>query len=270
MKNKILVPTDFSEVSTDAIHYGAQLANKMDAEFAIVHIITNDNEITNTQKKLSDYANQIKTSYGIDTQLIYKKGNIFTTINEVSIEIGAKLLIMGTHGKVGVKQQLTGSFAFKVVAGSDIPVIVVQNGIQFNEGIKKIVFTVSSTANVRQKVNWAVQIAKIFKAKVFIFNFHESLKETKLKMNVVLNQITDEFDKYSIDYEVYDAEKGLNFGKQVLLFLKTVQADLILIMSKADQLNFVLTPYEEQIMFNKSSIPVMLINSKELETFHWY
>lgn len=270
MKNIILVPTDFTLVSEEAIHYSANLAKKLNASIAIVHITSSDKDNELVQFKLSKISEQIKTKFDISVDTISRKGSIFSTINEICVEIGAKLMVLGTHGKVGVQQQLTGSFAHKVVSKSDVPVIVVQEGVALNEEIRKIVFTVSSTANVRQKVNWAVQIAKIFNAKIYIFNFPEVLKETRMAMNVIVNQITNEFDKHSIEYEIHDAERNINFGQQVLLFLKTIKADLIMIMSNPDKLNFMISPYDEQIMFNKSGIPTMLINPKDLQTYHWY
>ncbi|MEI6821224.1 MAG: universal stress protein [Bacteroidota bacterium] len=279
MKNVILIPTDFSNVCTDAIHYGSQLAAKFNASVTIVHIVNKESisklpikeyPEDQIQKKLDEISSEIKTKFSIEVETISRKGSIFETINEIAIEIGAKLILLGTHGKVGVQQQLTGSFAYKVVISSNVPVIVLPEGTVFKDGIQKIVFPLSSTAQVRQKVNWAVQIAKVFDAKIYLFNFPEKTKDDKLTMNVVLNQVTDEFDKHSIQYEIHDAEKGENFGNQVLLFSKVIQSDLIMIMSHSDKLNFVFSPYEEQIMFNKSNIPTMLINPRELKVYHWY
>ena len=227
MNNIILVPTDFSEVCTDAIHYGAQLAKKLNASLAIVHIMNKESisKLNNpklpeieVQKNLSEISLQVKSNYGITVDSIFREGSIYTTISEISVEIGAKLLVLGTHGKVGVQQQLTGSFAHKVVTSSNVPVIIMQEGVSFDEGIKRIVFPVNSASNVRQKVSWAVQIAKIFDAKIYLFKFPESVKEIRMEMNVVMNQITDEFDKNSVQYEIHEAEKGGSFSNQVLLF----------------------------------------------------
>ncbi len=222
------------------------------------------------QKILSEISLQIRTKHGIEVETIYREGSIYTTITEISSEIGAKLLVLGTHGKVGVQQQLIGSFAHKVVSRSNVPVIIMQEGVLFNEGIKRIVFPVSSTSQVRQKVNWAVQIAKTFSAKIYLFKFPEVLKETRFEMNVVVKQITDEFDKNDIEYEIHDAEKGGNYASQVLVFAKTIHSELIMIMSNPDKLSFIFSQYDEQIMFNKNKIPSMLINPRELVIYHWY
>ena len=168
MKNIILVPTDFSEVCTEAINYGAHLAKKLNASLAIVHILNRESvaKLNNPklpeveiQKILSEISLQIRTKHGIEVETIYREGSIYTTITEISSEIGAKLLVLGTHGKVGVQQQLIGSFAHKVVSRSNVPVIIMQEGVLFNEGIKKhrIKFEVCShiikeTPNVKNEV----------------------------------------------------------------------------------------------------------------------
>lgn len=279
MKNIILIPTDFSKVCNEAVHYGAQLAKKFNISIAIAHIVNKEsiskldnknNPDEQIQKKLDEISIQIKTKYDINVETIFREGSIYTTINQIAVKIGARLLVLGTHGKVGVQQQLTGSFAHKVVSNSDVPVIILPEGVNFNGSIQKIVFPLNSTAQVRQKVSWAVQIAKAFDAKIYLFKYPEVLKENRLAMNVVVDQITDEFDDNSIQYEIHDAEKGGDFGNQVLLFAKIIQSELIMIMSNPDKLNFIFTSYDEQIMFNKNNIPTMLINPREMLVYHWY
>ena len=56
---------------------------------------------------------------------IIRKGNIFEDIGDVAKEIGARLIIMGTHGIKGI-QKLVGSYALKVILHSEIPFIITQ------------------------------------------------------------------------------------------------------------------------------------------------
>jgi len=69
MKNIILIPTDFSKVCTEAVHYGAQLAKKENTSIAIVHIVNKesvsklsykDNREEQIQKTLNDLETQVK------------------------------------------------------------------------------------------------------------------------------------------------------------------------------------------------------------------
>jgi nucleotide-binding universal stress UspA family protein len=275
----ILVPTDFSDVCNNAIVHGAEIARHFNYSLTILHVI--DKESKNQLKKekhteafineeLQKIAGEISKLYAIKTNYISRTGSIFSTIGEVASEMGASLLILGTHGKVGLQQHLTGSFALKVVTTSPAPVIVVQKGTKFENGYKNIVFPVSTTAEVRQKVKWAIMIAKTFKSKIHVVQLYESFEEDQKKMRVINAQIFEKFDENKIPYIHHIAEKDGNFGKQVLAYAQKNNADLIAIMTTPDSINFILGPYDEQMMFNQHEIPVMCVNPIEKTTTHWF
>ncbi|MFO0675858.1 MAG: universal stress protein [Polyangiaceae bacterium] len=49
-------------------------------------------------------------------------------IHEVAAEIGADLIVMGTHGRRGIARALLGSVAENVVRMADRPVLTVRMG----------------------------------------------------------------------------------------------------------------------------------------------
>jgi nucleotide-binding universal stress UspA family protein len=275
----VLVPTDFSDVCLNAVRHGAEIAKHFNYTLAVLHII--DKESRSQLKKenlgedaLSDRLGIItklmSTEYGIKTLPILREGNIFTTIGEVIGETGASLVVLGTHGKVGIQQHLTGSFALKVVTTSPAPVIVIQKGTRFDQGYKNIVFPVSTTAEVRQKVKWVVMIAKTFKSKIHLVQLYEPLEESQRKMRTIVSQIMEKFDDEKISYTHFLAKKGQNFGKQVLSYAKENHADMITIMTTPEAINFILGPYDEQMIFNSHEIPVMCVNPVDRTTTHWF
>jgi nucleotide-binding universal stress UspA family protein len=280
MENKklILVPTDFSEVCENAIIYGAKMAAFLGYELALLHIVDKKSkaellkekqDITEINKKLDTLAKKIAKKYEIEVSSLHREGSIFTDIGIVAKEIKANLLVLGTHGKVGLKQKLSGSFAKKVVTTSPVPVIVVQKGTKFNKTFKNIVFPISTTAEVRQKVSWAVMIAGAFKSKIHLFQLHETSVEDKKTMSVIINQITKEFDKNDIKYILVPAEKGKNFGTQVIEYAVKQKADLITVMTTPDSIDFILGPYDEKLIFNPFEIPVMCVNPVQTKIMHW-
>ena len=62
----------------------------------------------------------------VNSHPVVKTGNIFETINEVSHEYKAELVVMGTHGVSGFREFIAGSNAFRVVSDSLCPVLSVQ------------------------------------------------------------------------------------------------------------------------------------------------
>ena len=256
----VLVPTDFSDVCYDAICYGAQLAVKLKYSLAVLHVIDKKSDVVlKAEEQLADIGKKISEKYSVEVVPIAKKGNIFTAIGKVAEELGAGIVVLGTHGKVGLQQKISGSYAKKVVTSSPVPVIVIQKGVQF-EGFKNIIFPVSENTEVRQKVAWAQMIAEKGKTKVHIFQLYEPLKENQVKVKVIVKQIMKDLEKSGIACAFAEAVKGITFGDQLLDYSVKNKADLVSIMTVSRDITYIFNRYTENMIFNKFKIPVMCVN----------
>ena len=275
--NIVLIPTDFSEVSGNAISHGVKLAKFLGYKVFILHIINKETKADLKKKSVSlDYVDvrlkEYKKYYGkkyeieIDTMAV--EGTIFSTINTVAMEIKANLMVMGTHGKKGL-QHVFGSYAMKVVAESTIPVIVVQKRA-FKSGYKNIVFPVSNDVEPRQAVQWAKLIAKLFDAYIHIYICPEKEVSRKTSLNIITKQITTIFEEEKVKYKVTTADKATGFAEQVISHSVLNMADLIMIMTRPniDVAGFSFASWDEKLMFNQAQIPVMGINPIEYG-FHY-
>jgi nucleotide-binding universal stress UspA family protein len=277
-KNLILVPTDFSEVCDNAIKYGAQLAGLLGFKLTILHIIDKktraelkkENQgIMKVAIKLDKIAKTTEKKYGIEVSSIAEEGDIFTDIGKTAVRVKAGLMILGTHGKVGLKQKFGVSFAKRVISTVPVPAIVVHNTTNIDNGFKNIIFPISTTADVRQKVRWAILISKTFKSRIHLFQLYQSAEDDKKNMQNYIKQITREFDKENIKYIHVLADKKINYGKQVQDYANEVKAELITIMITSDALNFKFGPYDENMIFNPFEIPVMCINPVKTKIEYW-
>jgi len=263
----ILVPTDFSEVCENAMNQAAETASHIGFRVTLLHVIDSNTKSmlkkdgqdeSYIKEKLKSIAEKLADEKDINVEIISREGNIFTTISEVANEIGASLVFLGTHGKVGL-QKLTGSFALKVVTSSPVPVIVVQKRLvkgQFNE----IVLPITSDAGPWEKTQWATHIAKEFGSKILIYQLPGE------KINDTVNMITGYFDKNDVSYSVDTASKSSNFTKQVIDFATSRNSDMIMIMTNQEKglSTYILGSYDEEMIFNTSQIPVMCINPRDL------
>lgn len=268
MNNIILVPTDFSEVTENAMKQGAAAAKYLNYKLALLHVI---DKTTKTQlkkehedakvidQKLETIAQQVKAEYGIKVKTYAKEGDIFTTISEVAKDIGANLMYLGTHGKVGL-QKVTGSFALKVVVSSPVPVVVVQKR-PFTKGYKNIVLPITSDAGPWEKTKWATFIAKNFDAEIQVYQ----IDSPELVEAVAI--ITNHFDKEGVKYTVTKTD-GKDFSKKTIDYATASVSDMILIMTNPDKsfTKFILGSYDEEMIFNTSQIPVMCINPRK---YNW-
>jgi nucleotide-binding universal stress UspA family protein len=270
VKNPIfLVPTDFSEVCTNAAHRAASLAKDFSYKVVLLHVI-DKNTIGELKKegkgpewvdeRLRELADNLTREYVIRVETIAREGDIFSTIADVGDDLKASLIFLGTHGKVGM-QKITGSFALKVVLSSELPTIVIQKR-PFGSGLAKIVMPITSNAGPWSKTKWAAAIAKEFNSTIEIFHIPGD------DMDDVITMITNHFQVNDVKFKVKSADKSGNFTKQVLDYATAENADMILIMTNPEKglKTYLLGSYDEDIIFNPSQIPVMCINPRD---FNW-
>ncbi|MCF6365694.1 MAG: universal stress protein [Bacteroidales bacterium] len=275
-RNVILIPTDFSEVCENAIKHGLILAKAMKSNVWLLHVINKDTnkfldeknlEEGNIEEMLKESAEKYSKEYGIPVETFISSGNIFEKIKEVSDKLGAKLIILGTHGKIGF-QKIAGSYVLKVITTTGTPTIVVQKESN-TAGYKNIVFPITSSTQDRQKVAWAVSIAKVFGATVHLIPKFESEKFHRNRIMTVTKQIKDIMKDYGIKFvdKVSSPEAG-NFAKQVIDYSVENKADLIMTLVDKDK-TFFFSSWDEQIIYNSSQIPVICINPVATKKTAW-
>ena len=265
----ILVPTDFSEAASTAINHAVKIATAAGDEVRLIHIVNKDTKsklkkagesLDDLNAKMKAQVEELEAKYGIKADYHLREGSIFTTIGEVAEEIGARLLVMGTHGVVGM-QHITGAWAVKVITSSPVPTIIVQKKNIGDHGYKTIVFPIDSSRETKQKVIHTISMAKHFGSKVHLF----ASKETDEFLNNALNNniawAENMFKKNDVSYEVAHADG--NHAKQTINYAAKVNADLIVILTDDGEVSvseIVLGPDEEKIINNDAQIATMCVN----------
>ena len=269
-ENIVLVPTDFSEVANYAIDHAAGIAKLLGGKVTLLHVINKDTKAFLKKENLSDdtindklkaIASLVANKYSVKLDYIAEEGSIFTTIAKVTNDINAKIIVMGTHGKIGV-QHLVGSFALKVIESSPVPVIVVQEK-DFGKGYKNILLPVDESPESKQKVNWAIHIAKIFNSTIHIYNVQHSDQFLSDEVDRNVAQIKKFLKESNVQFDVYDCHNSKsNLCKDVMAYADHIKPDLIMIMTNPAQLmpSFIISPWAEHVIFNSSKIPTMCIN----------
>lgn len=139
----ILVPLDFSEHSAAALKYAVDLARHYEATLQLLHVfapvfysvpegylLPGPAEITQVRSALEQELERAKHDACAGGALIVKtlllEGHPPSEILRVAREGGFDLIVMGTHGRTGVKHVLIGSVAENVVRHAPCPVLTVR------------------------------------------------------------------------------------------------------------------------------------------------
>jgi len=271
MTKTILVPTDFSLISENAMLHAAGIAQQIEANIILTHVINSDTKAylkKNKQSKeivsdyLRDYQERLRDEYGLRVDFRVVEGRISEQIPTLVKELGIDLLMFGTHGKKGI-QIITGSHAMKLINAVNIPVLVVQKR-GFEEGYKTIVFPVNKSTEYKVKLDWTLFIAKSFNATVRLFVYNEPKPKIRAKMELVLEQIRNTFLAHKIKFTEDIAEFQADFSEQVMEFSISNSAQLIAIKVDSDEFepSFIIGSPEEKMLFNSAQIPVFCAQQK--------
>jgi nucleotide-binding universal stress UspA family protein len=238
---RILVPIDFSKQAECAMKTAANLAKRSNAEIFLLHMVnlpSNDTDVSahsdasNPAKMLymekvhERIAELIKSDYfeGLSVQEEVRFHKTFSGIIEYSHELGTDLIIMGSQGATGLKEMFIGSNTEKVVRNSDVPVLVVKEGVgKFHMG--KFVFASDFSEEVKPSFGRFLQFIAKFDAEVhllFVNTVHnfEPTHETSKRMR----EFIVDFNMPEHTLNIYN---DTSIERGILNFSKDINADVI-------------------------------------------
>ncbi|MBL0129570.1 MAG: universal stress protein [Flavobacteriales bacterium] len=264
-KNRILVPTDFTKVVDYAMDHAVKVAEASNSDIHLLHILVHDEHADVTKKRMDMEVARLKDISGKVTVVpMARKGNVYDDIGSVAEEIGADLIIMGTHGLRGM-QFLTGSRALRVITESQVPFVVVQEKKIGPDGYKHIVVPMDLQRETRQKVTEVADMAKTFNSTVHVISPKEKDEFLHRHLANNLQFARKYFGDRNIPCktEVIDVSAS-KFHVGLLDYAKAINADLIAIMNEANEsiLGVFSVSFEQEIITNDAMIPVLVINEK--------
>jgi nucleotide-binding universal stress UspA family protein len=139
----ILHPTDFSEISQTALSYAAALAHDHGARLVILHAVETLGPENVTygeaeskrqpeayRQRLWDDLHQVKPPRpDVPVEYVLSEEDPVQAIIQTAAERGCDLIVLGSHGRSGLKRLLMGSVAEQVVRKASCPVLVVKEGV---------------------------------------------------------------------------------------------------------------------------------------------
>lgn len=262
LNKRILVPTDFTSVSENALGHAMLMAKTIEAQIHVIHIIDNKKNISEARLKIDALKTRYREEFDVELFTMIRIGNIFEDIDKAATEIDASMIIMGTHGLRGM-QFLTGSRALKIVTESSIPFIVVQDRPIRAHGYHKLIVPLDLHKETKQKLTLVADMARYFKSRVFLISPGETDEFLKNQLDRNIRFAQDYFNEREIPVEVEITEtKTDGFVKSLLKYSAAVEADLVCIMNFYDNsiMSIFNQSYEQQIITNEAQIPVLCIN----------
>ena len=261
----IVVPWDFTPVAESALAHAVKIGRMVGDNICLLHIVdSNIKPKAEGEKKalLRHIAEENSRKYDFNIASEVTRGTIFTSIGEFVNDHEASLVVMGTHGMVGM-QKWTGSWALKVIVKSKAPFIVVQDPPEDQGRYHNIAFPVDFRIEDKEKMGMAIFMGKYFDSKIHLLRTVNTDKSLIKKTNINMNFAIKYLIQNNIEYEIHEMPHG-KFAERTIEFAQQLKADLILIMTTKNitMADYVLGASEQFIIANSSKIPVCCVNPK--------
>ena len=278
MKN-ILVPTDFSDNSWNAIKYAMQFFKKKKCNFYLLHVTSLTNYIDADAPLLTDIEsieNALITESKTELQKLLQKikqlngkdNNNYITLTSIDYFIDAvrnqiiekkiDLVVMGTKGATGFKEAMVGSNTGDLITKVQCPVLVIPEDAVFKMP-KEIAFPTDYNIFYHTKILSEIsEIARMYRSAIRVL--HVS------KRNENLSVFQRENQEYLSDYFMDEqhsfhriTSKKIESGLQC--FVESRDIDLIVMVAKNLNLfqQILFKPTVEEISYH-TEIPFLVLH----------
>lgn len=271
----IIIPTDFSPVATNALHYGIDMARAVNASLLLLNVyqvpvsysdvpimLVSVEELKKTaEEKLETLKKEVEhiTSGSLKVYTEAKMGNVTDELETLCNKIKPFAVVMGSKGASGIERVLFGSNTLSVIRHLKSPVICVPPGKVFGNGIKKIGFACDFKKIVATTPADVIKaMVKEFGATLHVLNvdyhdkhFTPETPEQSAMLHTMLEEVKPVYD--FIEHK--DVEDGINE------FAEKNNIDLIISIPKKHKLleGLFSTSSTKQLIF-QSHVPVMCIH----------
>lgn len=275
--NTILVTTDFTEKSKNALKMAVEIAKRHHSRVIVLHNIDNFFVIDKTGKQLlgadivqdniekaESALRQLELSLQeqnpkLFIQTILKNDSLIDCINEVIENEDVDLVVCGTSGQQNLLQVIIGSLSYEILTGSNASVLLVPESCK-KYNFNKILVPVRVLDDLLDKIDISTTIAEKNKGVISLLGISAQedvtvIKNAYLEARKTLRAKSQEFQS---DFLMTDDK-----ATQISEFSKDDNTDIIILNYQDENSwkSFFLENFFKQII-NNTDIPLFFLKNK--------
>ncbi|XMO85695.1 universal stress protein [Algibacter sp. AS12] len=280
MKN-ILLPTDFSKNSINAINYALKLFENEDCQFYILNIqkassFISDNMmavnssttiyktlIDAAKKSISNILTTIKNSNNNKNHQFHSivdYDNFIDSINQVSEKHSIDLIVMGTKGASGLEKVLFGSNTVRVMQRCSVPVLAIPDGYTYSSIDRLAFITTNSKKFKTGELDILTQFVNNHNAALGVLHLSDE--------NNLLYSAQDNLDFFTRNFNDlkhdYINTTSSNLFNDVSAYVKEDNIDILAIINKKHSfLQRLFTTHTVEWLAFKIDIPLLVLQHKD-------
>ncbi len=257
-----LVPFDFTSISERALDYALRMALTGGGKVMVIHIVKDHDDVAIAKIKLDQKIGNHRPAELKILQSNVVVGSIFSDIGKTAESTSASIIVMGSHGAVGL-QKILGSHALKIVSSSVLPFLVVHSEHK-TPGLENIVLPFSFARESVQIVEFASSLALKFGSKLHLVGYRD--KDEWLARDMKTNEVVvrKHLAKCGVNYELVAIPAGSNYEKELLAYAHKIDADLIAAAYFSTGIKDLFHKFIQEMLDNEYGIPVLTVNAVEV------
>jgi len=218
---KILILTDFSELSRIAINYGLKMSAKLEAEYTILNVVRLDGvpkshlkmkQIERSLVKIAEEegaklvdecVSQMKVKAKVEFKAI-KSHTVADTVRRYTESNKINLVIMGSRGASKLKKAVLGGTTVSVIDVCDAPVLAIPEKAEFTN-FKNVVYA-SDLKNVQKELDTIIPFARIFDSTIYMVHVVEAIDKSVEAKREDVKRVVEKanYDKIKLELIIDD------------------------------------------------------------------
>ncbi len=259
---KLLCPTDFTLAADIALSYAGHIANRSSGEVTMLHAYEKKGKAVEATDLAKAHAATMEsmTRAGARCTPLLREGAYMKEIAAESAN-GYGMMVVGTHGVQGLRQELLGSDMLRLVRTVAVASLVVQVYSPREVRMDRILMPVAGHDDISPLLKAVTTLARTCGAHVVVY---QQLTEGQSTSNKLLRnklQMMEHLAKAGIAHsEVNEPVEKFyeGFGLRTIRYARNNNVDCIAIMAQASGDHKKIADKEKQEMLtNEKGIPVL-------------
>jgi len=288
---RVLVPVDFSPLSSKAAYYALELARVLKADIRLVNVwYSNANEPfafnemysyhpdfeilakeqqTDAQQRIElmcdalNYRIKNEKIRGVVVDFDLIRGDSVEGILNVIEDYKPGLVVMGTHGKKRASSSFIGSTTAQLIQQSKVPVLTIPLGLDTDHFRmpRHVMYATNFDAGDFNSIHRLIAFTRPFKVKIYCVHVHltDSIKLEEGRMLKLRNHLKEEYSEYAIECGLIESEDVMT-GIQDFIHEKEI--DIISITSrKRNLISKLIQPSLAKKILFQSEIPMLVFRA---------
>ncbi len=272
----ILIPTDFSDLSTNALQVAVKMAQRHEAKLLIVHVVhtyylidrggkqvigseTVQENINNAKIKLDELQISLHEEFNITVETKISTESLLDIINDLVATEQVDLVVMGTSGRQNIKQLILGSNSYNILLNANCSVLLIPENFK-KTSFKKILFPVRVNHELDQKADLSILLANKNNGGINLLGVGHLDKMEEVKKDYIAMK-----RNLQLKSAEYESEFQLSHDNAEVIIRAAIdkESDIIILADEDEDSwkSFMADNFFKK-MINGTNIPLLIVKSK--------